>query len=63
MAFATPSPPRGVTWWAGWLPPMPLDLGYDSEPFAINSERRAILRAELDAWYARTYVRPRPRRC
>ncbi|MEX1214726.1 N-6 DNA methylase [Saccharospirillum sp.] len=31
------------------------DLGYDGGPFAFNSERRAILRAELDAWYARAY--------
>ncbi|WEE75744.1 N-6 DNA methylase [Comamonas testosteroni] len=31
------------------------DLGYEGEPFAFDSERRAILRAELDAYYARLY--------
>jgi hypothetical protein len=31
------------------------DLGYDGEPFAWNNDRRAQLRAELDAWYARAY--------
>lgn len=32
-----------------------LDLGYEGEPFAFNFERRAILRAELDACYAKLY--------
>lgn len=31
------------------------DLGYTGAPFAWNSERRAQLRAELDAYYARLY--------
>uniref|UniRef100_UPI003FA39844 Eco57I restriction-modification methylase domain-containing protein n=1 Tax=Methylocaldum sp. GT1BB TaxID=3438963 RepID=UPI003FA39844 len=31
------------------------DLGYDGEPFPFDPERRAHLRAELDAWYARLY--------
>jgi hypothetical protein len=31
------------------------DLGYTGAPFAWNPERRAILRAELDAYYARLY--------
>jgi hypothetical protein len=31
------------------------DLGYDGPPFAWNEERRAMLRAELDSWYARAY--------
>jgi len=31
------------------------DLGYDGPPFAWNCDRRALLRAELDAWYARAY--------
>jgi hypothetical protein len=31
------------------------DLGYDGEPFPFDPERRAILRAELDAYYARLY--------
>jgi len=31
------------------------DLGYDGPPFAWNEDRRAQLRAELDAGYARAY--------
>lgn len=31
------------------------DLGYDGPPFPWDEDRRAILRAELDAWYARAY--------
>jgi hypothetical protein len=31
------------------------DLGYNDEPFAFHPERRAILRAELDAFYAKLY--------
>lgn len=31
------------------------DLGYNGEPFPFDSDRRATLRAELDAWYARLY--------
>jgi hypothetical protein len=31
------------------------DLGYDGPPFAWDEDRRALLRAELDAWYARAY--------
>ena len=31
------------------------DLGYDGPPFAWDEERRALLRAELDAFYARAY--------
>lgn len=31
------------------------DLGYDGPPFAFDPDRRPILRAELDAWYARLY--------
>ena len=30
-------------------------LGYDGPPFAWDEDRRALLRAELDAWYARAY--------
>mgnify|MGYP000880163059 CR=1 FL=1 len=30
-------------------------LGYDGAPFTFEPERRAQLRAELDAWYARRY--------
>lgn len=31
------------------------DLGYDGPPFKWDEDRRAQLRAELDAWYARAY--------
>lgn len=31
------------------------DLGFEGEPFPFDPERRALLRAELDAWYARAY--------
>jgi len=31
------------------------DLGYGGPPFAFDLERRAILRAEFDAWYAKLY--------
>jgi hypothetical protein len=31
------------------------DLGHDGPPFAFDPDRRAILRAELDAYYARLY--------
>jgi hypothetical protein len=31
------------------------DLGYNNEPFKWNEDRRAQIRAELDAYYARVY--------
>lgn len=31
------------------------DLGHEGEPFAWDEDRRAHLRAELDAFYARAY--------
>lgn len=31
------------------------DLGFDGPPFAFDPERRAVMRAELDAYYARLY--------
>lgn len=37
------------------LKPWAEDLGYNGEPFSWNSERRALLRAELDAYYAKLY--------
>lgn len=36
---------------AGWAH----DLGYNGPPFSFAPERRAQLRAELDAYYARLY--------
>ncbi|HZS92728.1 MAG TPA: hypothetical protein VFE42_35220 [Chloroflexota bacterium] len=37
------------------MQPFARDLGYDGPPFAWDEERRAVLRAELDAYYARLY--------
>jgi hypothetical protein len=44
-----------LTYTAHDLKPWAQDLGYDGPPFAFNPERRAVLRAELDATYARLY--------
>jgi hypothetical protein len=44
-----------LTYTAYDLKPWAEDLGYDGPPFAWNPERRAKLRAELDAYYARLY--------
>ncbi|MHC5853952.1 hypothetical protein [Nostoc sp.] len=37
------------------MQPFAKDIGYDGEPFIWNSNRRALLRAELDAYYAKLY--------
>jgi hypothetical protein len=37
------------------LKPWAQDLGYDGPPFCFDPERRALLRAELDAYYAHLY--------
>src|SRR4051812_17779242 len=37
------------------MAPFAHDLGYDGSPFPWDEGRRAQLRAELDAWYARAY--------
>lgn len=37
------------------MAPFAHDLGYDGPPFAWDEDRRAQLRAELDAWYALAY--------
>jgi hypothetical protein len=37
------------------MTPFARDLGYSGEPFPWDEDRRALLRAELDAWYARAY--------
>jgi hypothetical protein len=37
------------------MTPFARDLGYDGRPFAWEEDRRAQVRAELDAWYARAY--------
>ncbi|MBN3890547.1 MAG: N-6 DNA methylase [Nostoc sp. JL31] len=37
------------------LQPFAIDMGYDGEPFIWNPNRRVLLRAELDAYYAKLY--------
>ena len=44
-----------LTYTSHSMAPFARDLGYDGPPFAWDEDRRAQLRAELDAWYARAY--------
>lgn len=44
-----------LTYTAYDLTPWAQELGFDGEPFAFNLEHRALLRAELDAYYAKLY--------
>jgi hypothetical protein len=44
-----------LTYTSRSMAPFAHDLGHDGPPFAWNEDRRAYLRAELDAWYARAY--------
>jgi hypothetical protein len=44
-----------LTYTAYDLKPFAEDMGYEGEPFVWDEERRAVLRAELDAYYARLY--------
>lgn len=44
-----------LTYTSDNLLPWGEDLGYEGEPFIFNPERRAVLRAELDAYYAKLY--------
>lgn len=44
-----------LTYTSHSMAPFARDLGYDGPPFAWDEDRRAHLRAELDAWYARAY--------
>ncbi|MFD2233200.1 Eco57I restriction-modification methylase domain-containing protein [Phaeospirillum tilakii] len=44
-----------LTYTSRAMAPFARDLGFDGPPFAWDEERRALLRAELDAWYARAY--------
>jgi hypothetical protein len=42
--------------YSSWsLEPFALDLGYEGPPFGWDEDRRALLRAQLDARYARAY--------
>jgi len=45
------------------MAPFARDLGYDGAPFAWDEDRRAGLRAELDAWYALAYGLTREELC
>jgi hypothetical protein len=44
-----------LTYTAHDLKPFAEDLGYHGPPFRWDPDRRALLRAELDAYYARLY--------
>lgn len=44
-----------LTYTSGSLSSWAKDLGFDGPPFSFFPERRAILRAELDAYYANLY--------
>lgn len=44
-----------LTYTASDMRPWAQELGYEGPPFVFDPERRAYLRAELDAWYARAY--------
>jgi hypothetical protein len=44
-----------LTYTSHSMAPWARDLGHDGPPFAWDEDRRAMLRAELDAWYARAY--------
>ena len=44
-----------LTYTSRSMAPFAHDLGYDGPPFAWDEDRRALLRADLDAWYARAY--------
>jgi hypothetical protein len=44
-----------LTYTSSSMAPFARDLGYQGEPFGWDEGRRALLRAELDAWYARAY--------
>lgn len=44
-----------LTYTSHSLAPFARDLGHDGPPFAWDEGRRAVLRAELDAFYARAY--------
>jgi hypothetical protein len=44
-----------LTYTSNAMAPFARDLGYDGKPFAWDEDRRAHLRAELDAFYASAY--------
>lgn len=54
LAFITPKVLE-LTYTSHSLAPFARDLGHDGLPFAWDEDRRALLRADLDAFYARAY--------
>ena len=54
LGFITPKVLE-LTYTSHSLAPFARDLGYDGPPFAWDEDRRALLRADLDAFYARAY--------
>jgi len=54
IAFITPRVLE-LVYTAYDLRPFAIDMGYTGESFIWNEERRALLRAELDAYYAKLY--------
>jgi hypothetical protein len=54
VAFAAPRVLE-LTYTSHSMAPLARDLGYDGPPFKWDEDRRAQLRAELDAFYARAY--------
>jgi hypothetical protein len=54
LAFITPRVVE-LTYSSHSMAPFARDLGFNGLPFRWDEERRAHLRAELDAWYARAY--------
>jgi hypothetical protein len=54
LAFITPKVLE-LTYTSHSLAPFARDMGHDGPPFAWDEDRRALLRADLDALYARAY--------
>lgn len=54
LAFVVPRVLE-LTYTSHSMAPFARDLGYEGAPFAWDEDRRAHLRAELDAWYALAY--------
>jgi hypothetical protein len=54
LAYITPKVLE-LTYTSHSLSPFARDLGHDGPPFAWDEDRRALLRADLDAFYARAY--------
>jgi hypothetical protein len=54
LAFITPKVLE-LTYTSHSLAPFARDLGYEGPPFTWEEDRRAHLRADLDAFYARAY--------